>query len=271
MGKGHRSSKPKNQPVIQQGNLIKVQNREQGTKPSVLAGFLITLGMWVLLSWILDRPIVPTPWVVARVLWHDLVSGNLILNAGASLARVLIGCLLSVLIGLPMGLVAGRTGFGKRFVLPTVYFLYPIPKIAFLPVLLVLFGLGEGSKLVLITLVIVFQMVIPVADQVQRISPDLFLAARFMGLQGAKLYYHLIIPAVLPTVVSSLKLAGGIGFSVLFFAENYATRYGLGALVMNAWIMADYVGMYAGIVTLGVLGIGLFFVLDRLGETVIKG
>jgi NitT/TauT family transport system permease protein len=260
---GHRLTKP--------GNQKKVQNKDQATKPSLFAGFLITLGMWVLLSLFLNRPIVPTPWVVVRVIWLDLVRGSLLLDAGASLSRVLIGCLLSVLIGLPLGLVAGRTAFGKQLVLPTVYFLYPIPKIAFLPVLLVLFGLGEGSKLVLITLVIVFQMVIPVADQVQRISPDLFLAARFMGLQGVRLYYHLIIPAVLPTVVSSLKLAGGIGFSVLFFAENYATRYGLGALVMNAWIMADYPGMYVGIVMLGVLGISLFTVLDWLGEIVIKG
>ena len=228
-----------------------------------LSGTLLVLAFWYLIHLAVQSPIIPGPGETAAAFFR-LIGENLLLHAGVSLYRILSAVCISILIGVPAGLWVGLSKRADALISPAVYILYPIPKIAFLPVFMVLFGLGNASKIILIITIILFQMLIAARDGTKEISRELFFSVRSLGLSQLQIYWNLILPAVLPRMLSALRISIGIGISALFFAENYATRYGIGYFIMNSWIMVDYVGMFAGVAALAVMGISLFRLLDLL-------
>jgi ABC-type nitrate/sulfonate/bicarbonate transport system permease component len=144
------------------------------------------------------------------------------------------------------------------------YLLYPLPKIAFLPLFLILFGLGNLSKVVLLFAVMVFQVFLAVRDGLAGLPVEYRRAADALGVRGWRRIRRLYLPASLPALFTSLRISVGIGMAVLFFAENYATEFGLGYLVMNAWVMADYPMMFAAILALGIAAAGIMALLDLI-------
>jgi len=147
---------------------------------------------------------------------------------------------------------------------PVLYLLYPLPKIAFLPIFMVLFGLGNLSKIILLWAVIIFQLLIAVRDGVQSIPLEYHIAADTLGLTRKRRFFKLYLPSALPGLFSALRISVGIGMAVLFFAENYATSYGLGYFIMNSWVMINYPMMFAGILGLGLLSYLVMISLDWL-------
>lgn len=180
----------------------------------------------------------------------------------ASLVRVVAALAVSLALAVPAGIAAGRRPRLDRVVSPVAYLLYPIPKIAFLPAFIVLLGLGEASKLALLVTILVFPLYLAARDGVRDIPGDLVTSARTLGLTGRGLLVHVVLPATLPRLFSALRLGVGIALSVLFFAENYATEYGLGSLVMNRWAVMQYDEMAWGIAALSALGLVLFAAVD---------
>jgi NitT/TauT family transport system permease protein len=209
--------------------------------------------------------IIPGPLETIAVFFR-LLQGDLLLHIGVSLYRIFLAMLISVLIGAPLGLWIGLNATADRFLSPIVYILYPIPKIAFLPVFLVLFGLGDRSKIILIITIIFFQILLAARDGTKEITKELLDSARSLGLNQSQIYGNLILPAVLPKMISALRISIGISLSTLFFAENYATHYGIGYFIMNSWIMVDYVGMFAGIMAISILGIAIFQLIDLMEQ-----
>ena len=182
--------------------------------------------------------------------------------SGQGLFRIVAAVLFSVAIGTSIGLLAGLGKMADRLITPVVYVLYPVPKIALLPIFMILFGLGDASKIILIISVIVFQITLAVRDGVKEIPEEMFLSSQSLGLDHRQLITNLVLPAALPKIMSALRISVGISLSVLFFAENFATAYGIGHYIMNSWTMTDYVGMYAGIIALSILGFALFKLID---------
>ncbi|PKM85727.1 MAG: ABC transporter permease [Firmicutes bacterium HGW-Firmicutes-11] len=224
---------------------------------------MIVIALWYLLHLAVRSPIVPGPWETT-VTFFKLMTGNLLLHIGVSLYRILVAVMLSVIVGLPLGIYIGWSKRADKYLSPVVYLLYPIPKIAFLPVFLVLFGLGDASKIILIITIIFFQILLAARDGIKEITKEMVDSARSLGLGGRMLFFDLILPAVMPKMISALRISIGIGIAALFFAENYATRYGIGYFIMNSWVMVDYVAMFAGVMALSLLGILLFRLLDLL-------
>jgi len=186
--------------------------------------------------------------------WHTL----------ASLLRVLAALVVSLALAVPAGILAGARPRVDRAVSPLAYLLYPVPKIALLPAFIVLLGLGEASKLALLVTILVFPLYLAARDGVKDVPADLLLSARSLGLRGTKLVTDVYLPALLPRLFSALRLGVGIALSVLFFAENFATDYGLGSFVMNQWATMRYGPMGWGIAALSVLGLVLFAAVDAL-------
>lgn len=233
-----------------------IQNR-------TLFGVILVFLLWQLLHMVVGSSIIPGPFETV-VVFLTLLQGELLLHIGVSLYRILLAILLSVLIGAPLGLWVGLNTTADRFLSPIVYILYPIPKIAFLPVFLILFGLGDRSKVILIITIIFFQILLAARDGTKEITKELLDSARSLGLNQRQIYSNVILPAVLPKMISALRISIGISLSTLFFAENYATHYGIGYFIMNSWIMVDYVAMFAGIMAISILGIGIFKLIDLL-------
>ena len=229
---------------------------------SQLIGFLSFLILWELLHLLLKTHTVPSP--VETLAFALTVPGLLLKHCGASLLRVLSAIGISLMLGVPTGILLGVNLTCKRLLSPLLYFIYPIPKVAFLPVFMLLFGLGNTSKVILVIWIIIFQIILSVRDGVEQINPLYFKVMDSYCVSTVQRYRFLILPAILPQIFSGLRVSIGISLASLFFAENYATRYGIGYYILSAWTKMNYVEMFSGILALGFLGIILFRFIDWL-------
>lgn len=229
----------------------------------VAYGIAVVGILWYAAHLALNTPAVPGPLSTVST-FVRLIPKGLLVHAGVSLLRIVVAVAVCLAVGVPAGLLMGRRSRIDSILAPIAYILYPIPKIAFLPVFMLLFGLGNVAKIILIVTIVFFQILLATRDGVKEIPRTLHYSVAALGLTSPQIYRHLILPAVLPKIISSLRVTTGISISVLFFAENFATRFGLGYFVMNAWAMVDYSGMFAGIFALGLMGLLLFLLLDLL-------
>lgn len=236
---------------------------ERILKNKTLYGIIIVVIMWYVLHMSVESNVIPSPYSTVKR-FVELVPDVLSVHILASLGRIMIAIGISIIIGVPLGLWIGMNKKADSVISPVIYILYPLPKIAFLPILMILLGIGNTAKVTLIVTIIIFQMLIGVRDGVKEIPKELFYSVISMGVSGAGIYKHLIMPAVLPRLFSALRLSLGISISTLFFAENFATTYGIGYYIMNAWIMVDYLDMFSGILALSLLGLLLLRSLDLL-------
>lgn len=229
---------------------------------SQLAGFIGFLFIWQILHLLLKTHTIPSP--LETLAYFVSVPFVLLKHASSSVLRVAAAVGISLVLGIPAGLLLGVNKTCKRLFSPLLYFIYPIPKIAFLPVFMLLFGLGNTSKIMLILFIIVFQIMLSVRDGVSQIDPVYFKVMDSFCVSQRQQYRYLIFPAVLPYLFSGLRISIGISLASLFFAENYATQFGIGYYILSAWTKMNYVEMFSGILALGFVGILLFYLLDRL-------
>lgn len=229
-------------------------------KSYAVAIFAILAG-WHLLSAILSIQALPSP-IVVMVDFVGLVPGELSRHFAVSLFRVGVSILLGVALALPAGLILGREEWLDRFIAPIVFVLYPIPKIVFLPVLLLLLGLGNLSKIVLITVIVFFQILVTTRDAAKEIPGQSVMSMESLGATSWQIYKHVVYPASLPKMFTALRIASGTAIAVLFFAESFATEEGLGYFIMDAWSRFNYSDMFGGIVAMALMGLLIYEVLD---------
>ena len=230
----------------------------------LLFGSLALLVLWQLLSWLLRTETFPGPWETAQAFVaavprglarHFLVSGY----------RVVAGIALAMLAAVPLGLVLGQSPALNRFFSPILYITYPIPKIVFLPVILLLFGIGDTSKIVIIFLILFFQILVVVRDQAAALRPELIYSVRSLGAGRRALFRFVYLPATVPAALTALRVSIGTAVAVLFFAETFATTAGLGYyIIVDSWGRLAYADMYAGVVAMSLLGLLFYFLVDRL-------
>lgn len=235
---------------------------------STLYGVGIVIMLWEILHVSLNSFVVPEPFEV--FLYTAKTSSQLLKHLGYSLGRIGLGLGLTLVVGGTLGMALGANRHLDRYIMPVVYLIYPIPRIAFLPVFMILFGLGDASKVILIFAISVFHLIVSVRDSIVHLPEHLFLTAQTWGLTRRQKLFYLIIPAAMPSIFTSLKIAIGSSMVAVFFAENYATKVGIGYYIMNAWIKVDYVEMYSGIVAISLCGMSLFKVIEVLERIVCK-
>lgn len=229
---------------------------------SLFLGILSYLAVWILLYVLSNNHAIPSPIVTGIKMWDikELLGLHLI----ASSLRIFIALLLAILVGIPIGILLSMFPKSDRLLSPLLYFLYPLPKVAFLPVFMLFWGLGNFSKILLLFSIIVLQVIILVRDGAKTIPENY---QRIMTNFQASIWQqirYLILPAIFPNILASLRVSIGIALASLFFAENYATDYGLGYLILSAWTKMDYPEMFAGIFCIALLGFILFRVIDSL-------
>ena len=227
-------------------------------------GFISFLLLWELLYLLIDTRTIPAP--IETIRYMLTVPDILFRHTLASLIRVFTAISISLIIGVPTGVLIGVNKTFNRLLSPLLYFIYPIPKVAFLPVFMLIFGLGNTSKIILIIWIIIFQIVLSIRDGVEQISPFYFKVMDSFCVTTWQRYRYLILPAILPQIFSGLRISIGISLASLFFAENYATMYGIGYYILSAWTKMDYTQMFGGILSLGFLGIIMFWFIDWLEE-----
>lgn len=238
--------------------------RQRLTLSSVGAGVLMFLAFWTGLALIVNRPIMPPPWVVLPV-FVELLPGELGRHLLASAGRVLAAVGLAAITAAPIGLGLGQMRRLDRIFAPLIAIVYPIPKIVLLPVIYVLMGITDFSKIFLIALILFFQILVVVRDEAANLRPELILSVRSLGAGRRALFRYVYLPASLPAVLTALRLSVGTAIAVLFIAEQSLTQYGLGYyIVVRTYQVLRYPQMYAGILAMSLLGLVLYFALDAL-------
>lgn len=238
-------------------NKVLAKEKWQGS----LYSLVLVIIIWQAVAWLLNRPIVPYPGAVfVNIL--QIFTRQMEVHMFYSLGRILAGIAISFLLGVSLGFLMGYFPRIDKILSPLVYFTYPVPKIALLPIVMLLFGLGEESKLIMIVLIIVFQIIITARDAAKNIPQEIFRSLQSLGASRRQMFSEIIFPASLPEVLTATRLALGTAVSILFFTETFGTEYGMGYFVMDAWMRVNYLDMYAGIVMLSFMGFCLFIILD---------
>ncbi len=233
-------------------------------KRDLALGTVALLILWQGLSWLLRTDVLPGPWEVAQAFVRAVPRG-LARHFVVSGYRVLAGIVLAMLTAVPVGLILGQSPALNRIFSPIIYITYPIPKIVLLPVILLLFGIGDTSKIFIIFLILFFQILVVVRDQAVALRPELIYSVRSLGAGRRALFRFVYAPASVPAALTALRVSIGTAVAVLFFAESFATNSGLGYyIIVDSWGRLAYADMYAGVVALSLLGLILYFVVDWL-------
>ncbi len=225
-----------------------------------VGAIVVLLASWALLAAAVNSPALPSPATALPVffalipeLWPELV---------VSLWRVVAAMALGTLVAVPLGLYIGRSPRVDAVVAPIIFLTYPIPKVVFLPVFLVLLGLQDSPKIALIALIVFYQILVTSRDAAKAVPEGAVLSVRSLGATGWDIARHVVIPAAMPEIFTALRIGTGTAIAVLFLAESIAGTNGLGWFIVDAWGRIDYPEMFAGIIAMALLGVALYEALD---------
>ncbi len=213
----------------------------------------------------------PPPSKLARALWALLTSGfprgvTVILHIKATVWRILKGYALATLLAIPLGLVIGSSPILDRATHPVITFARSVATISLLPLAVAWFGVGELSRVLLITYGCFWVMVTNVIHGVKSVDPVLIRAAHTLGASRRQIFYRVVLPASLPRIFAGMKVALGLAFLVIVAVEMIGTIEGLGALIMEARTFYRTDMTMMGMLTIALFGFALANGLDWLED-----
>ena len=206
----------------------------------------------------------PAPVSIARALWNLAVSGELWKHLGASLERLAIGWSLGTVCGIVLGFLVGVSSWARSPGMAVVSALFPVPKIALVPLFIIWFGIGEGSKIATLAFGVFFPTVINTAAGVDALPRGLVRMGQAFGLSRAAILWRIVLPGALPSILAGFRVTSSIAIILLVAAEMIGAERGIGAFVLQAGNLYDTDNLLAGIVVLSLLGLTVAWVLGRL-------
>jgi len=208
-----------------------------------------------------------TPFIV--VAGDGFVDATLLQHVTASLGRVFAALIAAIAVGVPVGLAIGISNVGRGVFDPLLEFLRPIPPLAYLPLIVIWFGIGEPSKILVIAIAMLAPVALSTAAGVRGVSRERIDAARSLGATRSQVVRHVILPSALPSILTGLRIALGAGWSTLVAAELVAATRGLGFMIQSAaqFLVTDVVVM--GILVIALIAFALEFVLRRVERALV--
>ena len=239
------------------------RRRSLGLPPARAAGLIVPIGTLILWQFAADRALVPdyfdAPTTIVAALWRMLASGELFVHAGASLWRAGAGFTIGSTLGILIGLAAGVNPKVQHFWEPLVSLTYPVPKIALLPIIFAWFGLGDTSKIAVISFSVAYPSYIAAFYGAKSVNRLHVWSARNMGAGRVRVFLKIVVPSALPQIFSGLRIGLGLSFIVMVAAELVTAQSGLGYLIGAAEDSQNYTIMYVAFVAIGAIG----FTADR--------
>ncbi len=245
-----------------------MDTRERGWPASLvrIAAILTFVASWEIVarSGMVGSILLPPPSVVARTGWRLVSSQELFGHVWSSLFRVLLGFGLASAVAIPLGVIAGWYPFVFHVVDPLIELFRPIPVLALLPMAILWFGIGETSKIFMVTYAAFFPVFINTLAGVRYTDPTLVQVASTLGASRRQIFCRVVLMSALPNLAVGLRLGMGFAFLALVAAELIASTRGLGYLIMDSRLTFQTdIGM-VGVVSLGVLGYSMNQLLVRL-------
>ena len=194
--------------------------------------------------------------VVQRI-WRDGESGDLWINTGLTLYRAIVSFIICAVLGVLIGMAMSRSVIANWFFDPIVSIGFPMPKIAFLPVVILWLGVFDVSKITITVVDAIFPVIAATVIAIEGVDLQLIWSARNMGATNQELLRHVVLPAASPQIMTGLQVALPLSLIVTVVAEMLLGGYGLGGAMMTASRFANSTGVFAGIVEIAIIGYGL--------------
>ena len=227
--------------------------------------------LWEFLLWagFGDRRFIPAPSDIAVRFWELSKSGELAWHTLVTLYRVFAGFFIGAIPAIAVGLLMAMFRPVRLFFDPLVAALFPIPKVALMPLLLLAFGFGDASKIALVATAVFFPVVVNTYAGAANIDKLYWDVAKNYGASPLVLFTRVVFFGALPLIFAGLKIALAVSFVVLVAAEFVASKSGLGYLIWNSWELLQVDYMFVGIVVIGVLGLVMSVAFQELENLVI--
>jgi ABC-type nitrate/sulfonate/bicarbonate transport system permease component len=230
---------------------------------------LVLLVLWQILatSGVITATFFTPPTRIAGAIVRGFSTGEFVMHIGLTLERLLLGVVLGGLPALVLGLIMGWKRSLRRIVDPLIALAYPIPKISLLPLVMVIFGIGETSKIVLIAISAFFPMLISAIASVRQINPIYRDVARNYGANRLQIFTKVIVPGSLPVLVSGIRITINTALLITLAVELISANEGLGSIIWMAWRTLLMENLYAALVVISVLGLminWLLLLLEKL-------
>ncbi len=222
-----------------------------------LISYAIVLALWYLMlaTGAVSEAILPSPWTVFKLGYGELADGRLIEFIGVSGVRLIHGFAIGATLGILLGAALGLYRTAYRMFFPVFEILRPIPPLAWVPLAMIWFGLGEASKVFLIALTVFFPVFITSMKGVQHLDFALFRAALSLDVGPWRMFFSVTLPAAMPDILTGLRLGWSMGLVALVGAEMIASDSGLGYLIMDGMNKGRFDFVILGILTIGALSI----------------
>lgn len=226
---------------------------------------LVLVWHWSVISGLVPGTLIAPPLDVLTRFVRLLADGTLLNHAVASLVRILCGYAIGMTLGIALGALIGTSRLGSRFLEPTALTLIPMPAVAWIPLLVILLGIGETSKIVLVAIGSFSTLVIATSAGVRNASKELVEVADVFEKSRFDLFLHILLPAAIPNIVSAARVAMALSWTLLVAAEVIASADGLGWLIWDSRNFARPDVMISGMVAIGILGKCTDLAIYRLG------
>jgi len=192
--------------------------------------------------------------VVMERVWDDALSGDLLINLGDTLYRAVFGFAIAGSLGIVLGILIARNKVMRWFFDPIISVAFPMPKLAFLPVFMLWFGLYDTSKLTMIAFSAIFPVITATVTSTQGVEKELLWSARSLGASQRRLLWEVVLPAALPQILTGLQVALPVSMIVDIVTEVLMGGTGIGGAMIQASRFADSPGVFAGIIEIGAAG-----------------
>jgi ABC-type nitrate/sulfonate/bicarbonate transport system permease component len=232
----------------------------------------LLLAIWEIagrLGW-LDQRFFPVPSSILSELVSLIGSGELLVHLGWTVQRVAIGFCMGAIPAVLLGLVMGLSPVLMATLRPIIAAIYPIPKIALFPLIMLIFGLGETSKWVIVAIGVFFQVFFSTLAGVANIERIYLDVARNFGASRWQAYRWIAMPAALPFIFTGCQLGIGMALIVVVVAEQFGTKMGLGYLIWRSWQVFEVRDMFVGLMMVAALGYGIQLAMGSLEGWVIR-
>jgi ABC-type nitrate/sulfonate/bicarbonate transport system permease component len=234
--------------------------------------FALIIAAWEAASrlGLLPSLFMPAPSEVVKALHDLLIDGKLPVHIWASLKRILSGWVIGSIAGIAVGLVMGIFVMARSVGLPIVSALFPIPKIALLPLFILWFGIGEPSKIATIALGVFFPTVVSAYSAVDNVPRNLIRMAQSFGLTTRMIVFKVILPGAMPGILAGFRISSSIALILVVAAEMIGTQVGIGAFVLAAGNLMQIDQLIAGVTLLSILGLTVSALLGMIEKIVLR-
>jgi NitT/TauT family transport system permease protein len=251
---------------IEKNEWRREERKRQQQQWLTIASPIFLLALWELLSRtaIIDPRFFPPPTSIIRTFWSLSASGELLAHIGVSMKRILLGFLAGTLPGIVLGLLIGMYRPLRAFFSPLIMALMPIPTLALMPLIMIVFGIGEVSKVVTIAGSVFFPVVLNTAAGVVNIDRSYIDVAKNYGANPVQFFWHIAFPGALPVMMEGIQMGQAIALLTIVAAEMIGANEGIGYLIWSSYKIFNFQPMYVGLILISFFGFSFSLLLRWL-------